>query len=170
MMDFNDADFLAFAWWISNIVGLIFVFVALKSTRLARLMFAILFGYASLVNYNLSHHDPNVYLDYADHSIVPYADFIRGWFSGNITVFVTAIAAGQLVIAIGMLLNRAMVTLACIGVISFLAGIAPLGLYAAFPFSLTVSVAAFLVIRNDRKDYLWKRGDVAPILSKKELA
>jgi hypothetical protein len=155
-MDFEEARILAFAWWASNIVGLIFVLVAIKSTRLARFMFVLLFGYASWVNYTLSHENPDVYLDYADHAIGVYTRFILGWFSHHITALVTIIAAGQLCIAVGMLLNRSFVTLACIGVIVFLVAIAPLGLYAAFPFSLTVSFAAFLIIKRDRKEYLWK--------------
>lgn len=161
-MDFQEAKTVAIAWWASNIVGLIFVFVALKSTRMVRLMFVLLFGYASWVNYSLSRQKPEVYLDYADHAVGLYAGFIQGWFSHHITTLVTIIAAGQLCIAIAMLLNRSLVTLACIGVIIFLTAIAPLGLYAAFPFSLTVSVAAYLIIKRDSKEYLWKGGRIRP--------
>lgn len=161
-MDFQEAKTVAIAWWASNIVGLLFVFVAFKSTRLARLMFVLLFGYASWVNYTLSHQNPEVYLDYADQAMSLYAGFIRGWFSHHITTLVTVIALGQLCISLGMLLNRSLVTLACIGVIVFLTAIAPLGLYAAFPFSLTVSVAAYLIIKKDSREYLWKGRRVAP--------
>jgi hypothetical protein len=55
-----------------------------------------------------------------------------------------------------MLLRGWIVTLACVGVMLFLIGIAPLGVYAAFPFSITVSIAAYLVMSNDDKDFLWK--------------
>ena len=168
-MEFNDAGVLAFAWWASNIIGLLFVVVALKHTRGARLMFAILFGYAAWVNFDLSHTDPQVYLDYAATAVGFYSSFILGWFSGHITAFVSAIAAGQLLIAVGMLLRKSFVTAACAGVIIFLAAIAPLGVYAAFPFSLTVSVAAYLVIRSDDKEYLWKRNRVHHVFRKKEV-
>jgi hypothetical protein len=154
-MDFSDAGFILTAYWISNAVGLIFLFVAFRWTRLARLMFALLFGYAAFVNYNLSHTNPSVYLEYASHAVGFYAAFIRGWFGDHITIFVSCIAAGQLLIAVGMILRRAFVTIACVGAIVFLMAIAPLGLYAAFPFSITVSVAAWLILRRDRKEYLW---------------
>lgn len=44
---------------------------------------------------------------------------------------------------------------ACIGTIIFLAAIAPLGVGAGFPFSVTVSIAAWFIIRRDDLDYLW---------------
>ncbi len=154
-MDYNNAGSVALAYWGSNIVGIIFLVVAYKWTRNARLMFALLFGYAAWINYSLSHSTPEVYLDYAEHAVGLYSFFIMGWFSEHITEFVTFIATGQLLIAIGMLLKDRMVVFACAGVVLFLAGIAPLGYYAAFPFSITVSLAAILILRNDRRNFLW---------------
>ncbi len=55
-------------------------------------------------------------------------------------------------IAMGMLLRRIWVKLACIAAI-FLLAIAPLGIYAAFPFSITVSLAACFIIKNDNNNY-----------------
>ena len=156
-MDYNDAGFLTLAYWGSNLVGVLFLVVAYKWTRVARLMFAVLFGYASWINYTLANTSPEVYLDYADHALSFYAEFIQGWFSEHIRIFVSAIAAGQFLIAVGMLLNKTFVTVACIGVIIFLAAISPLGYYAAFPFSLTVSVASVLIITKDGKEFLWNR-------------
>jgi hypothetical protein len=154
-MDYNNAGSVALAYWGSNIVGLIFLGVARKWTRVARLMFALLFGYAACVNFALSHSAPEVYLDYAEHAVGLYSFFITGWFSAHIAEFVSFIAAGQLLIAVGMLLKDQMVVFACAGIVVFLAGIAPLGYYAAFPFSITVSLAAILILRNDRRNYLW---------------
>jgi len=155
-MDYSDSGMVVIAYLGSNIVGLMFLFVAYRWSQIARGMFALMFGYAAWINYNLSHTEPDAYLDYAEYALGFYADFIGGWFSQNITFFVTLIAAGQLLIAVGMVLRKTFVTLACIGVIIFLTAIAPLGFYAAFPFSITVSFAAFLIIKKDDKQFVWR--------------
>ena len=160
-MDYNDGTILALAYWGSNAVGLVFLLVAFKWTRLARLMFAVLFGYAFWINYHLSHSNPAVYLDYAQSAVGLYANFIRGWFSHNITAVVTFIAIGQLFIALGMLLRHTFVSLASIGAIIFLMAIAPLGVYAAFPFSITVSLAAYCILKEGDKQFLWEKRQTA---------
>ena len=157
-MDYQNETMLAVAYWASNLVGIVFLLVAWKWTRVARIMFAVLFGYAFWINYQLSHSHPEAYLDYKESALGFYALFIEGWFSENITLFVSLIAVGQLLIAIGMLMNKALVTLASAGAIIFLAAIAPLGYYAAFPFSITVGLAAYRIIRSDKKLFIWKSG------------
>lgn len=101
--------------------------------------------------------NPTIYQEYADMAIPLYHDFINGWFSRNNYMVIPMIAIGQFFISIGMLLNDVWVKLACIGSIIFLLGIAPLLVGSAFPFSITVSIAAILIYRNDDKNYLWKR-------------
>ncbi len=144
------------AYTISNIVGLLFLLAAVKKPKLARLMFLLLFGWACWFNYTTAHQQPEVYMMYGESSIRLYNSFIQGWFKDHITLFVSAIAIGQGLIAIGMLLKGMWVNLSCIGVIIFLAGIAPFGVNSAFPFSLIVGAAAYFIIRNDDKRYLWK--------------
>lgn len=169
-MDYADDNMVSLAYWGSNVVGLAFLLAAYKRPRLARLMFTLLFGYAFWINYNLSRTAPEAYLTYAEHAAGMYTIFIEGWFSRHITGFVTFIAVGQLLIAVGMTLNRYWVSLAGAGAIIFLMAIAPLGYYSAFPFSLTVSFAAYLITRSDDKDYLWKSLNVLSSRSKKERA
>lgn len=166
----NQAIWIAYAT--SNILGLLFLWVALKRPRLARLMFVLLFGWACWFNYTTAHQEPGVYMMYAEHTIPVYEQFINGWFREHITSFVSLIAIGQGLIAVGMLLKAWWVRLACIGAIIFLMSIAPLGIYAAFPFSLAMSVAAYFILRKDAKDYLWissKRPDrfLKPVRSKR---
>lgn len=155
-MNYDSYNTVILAYTISNIVGLLLLFAAYKIPKLARLMFLLLFAWASWVNYTTCRLDPDVYLSYSDKSIKLYSDFIQGWFRDNIVLFVTIIAIGQGLISLGMLLKGWCVTLACFGAIFFLLSIAPLGLYAAFPFSITVSVAAYFIWRRDDKNYLWK--------------
>jgi hypothetical protein len=65
------------------------------------------------------------------------------------------IAVGQFIIAFGMLLKGIWVKLSCIGSIIFLLAIAPCS--SAFPFSITVFLAAFLIYKNDEKNYIRKK-------------
>nr|MBP9099551.1 hypothetical protein [Ferruginibacter sp.] len=55
---------------------------------------------------------------------------------------------GQLIIGLGLLARGMIVKLSCIGGIIFMLAIAPLGFGAAFPFSITSSVALFLLYRH----------------------
>lgn len=153
-------DIYLIPWIISNIVGLLMLLAAYKMPKLARGMFFLLFGWASWFNCTTANATPEVYLDYASMSVGIYSEFILDWFSHHITPFITVIAVGQGMIALGMMLRGIWVKLACIGAIIFLLSIAPLGVGAGFPFSITVSIAAYLIILKGDHDYIikWFRG------------
>jgi hypothetical protein len=142
---------------ISQVASIIILIAAWKKTRWARGLFALLFFWAAATNMYIGIEKPNTYLLYADMAVAPYRDFINGWFSHYNHILIPLIAIGQFFIAIGMLLKGIWVKLACIGSIVFLLSIAPLLVGAAFPFSLTVSIAAWLIYRNDDKNYIWKK-------------
>jgi hypothetical protein len=143
-------------YMISQAASVIILIVAWKRTRWARWLFALLFFWASAINMFLGITNPDVYQEYADMAIPFYKDFIHGWFSQNSFIIIPLIAVGQLCIAIGMMLKGIWVKLACIGSIFFLLSIAPLLVGSAFPFSITVSLAAILIYKNDDKNYAWK--------------
>ncbi|MDH4058516.1 MAG: hypothetical protein OEU76_07110 [Cyclobacteriaceae bacterium] len=141
---------------ISNLVALLILWAAWKKPTLARLLFALLFIWACAMNLFTALTNPSDYLAYANMAPDWYKDFIEGWFADHITVMVTLIAIGQGAIAIGMLLLKPWVQLACVGAILFLLGIAPLGVGSAFPFSITASAAAYLIFRKKELTYLWR--------------
>jgi len=149
----------------SNIAGILFLWAAIKKPPLARLMFVLLFGWAAWVNYTTSHQKPEVYLEYASMSAPWLSGFITGWFSSHITLMVTVISFGQALIAFGMLLKGWWVKLSGMGIIIFLAAIAPLGIGSAFPFSITVSIAAWFIFKKDSHDYLWNFGKQKKVVS-----
>lgn len=142
---------------IAQAVAVGFLVTAWKSTRLARLLFVLLFVWASATNLYLGLTQPAIYGEYAAFAVPVYRDFITGWFSRYSYLMVPTIAIGQLLIGVGMLLRGGWVRLACVGAIVFLLSIAPLLVGSGFPFSLIVSWAVWLVLTNDHKDYLWKR-------------
>jgi hypothetical protein len=145
---------------ISNIVAVLILLAAWKLPRLARLLFAILFGWAAWMNSTTAINTPEAYLEYADMSIPLYSKLINGWFSQHITPMVLLIASGQLMIAIGMLLKGMWVKLACVGAIIFLLAIAPLGVGSGFPFSLFAGLGAYLIFRQKPHLLLWKKNKI----------
>jgi len=143
-------------WLLSNSVAILLLVAAIKKPRLARVLFAGLFLWASWINYTTAHSTPDEYLNYA--ALTPfnlYRDFINGWFSANIESMVTLISIGQGLIAIGLLLHGWFVRLACYGVVIFFIAITPLGIGSAFPFTLFASTAIYFILKNDDLDFLW---------------
>ena len=141
----------------SQAASIVLLIAAWKRTRLARWLFSVLFLWASATNMYIGLTDPDSYLNNAQFAIPLYQDFINGWFSHYNQIIIPLIAVGQFFIAIGMLLHSWWVKLACIGSIIFLLSISPLMVGSAFPFSITVSIAGFLILINDDKNYIWKR-------------
>ena len=142
---------------ISQAASLIILIAAWKRTRWVRWLFSVLFLWAAGTNMYIGLTDPDSYLDNARFAIPLYQDFINGWFSHYNHIIIPLIAVGQIFLAIGMVLHGWWVKFACIGSIIFLLSIAPLMVGAAFPFSITVSIAAWLILLNDDKNYIWKR-------------
>ena len=142
---------------ISQVVSIIILIVAWKKTRWARVLFALLFFWAAGTNMYFGITKPDIYQQYADMAVPLYRDFINGWFSHYNYEVIPMIAIGQFFIALGMLLKGWWVKGACLGSIIFLLGIAPLMVGSAFPFSITVSIAAFLILKKDDKNYLWEK-------------
>ena len=140
---------------ISNIVALVLILLSWKRKNLARLIFAILFIWASWTNWRTAINNPNDYLNYGKYAINFYKKIIYGEFSNHITGYVSFIALLQLIIGLGLLARGVIVKISCIGGIIFLLAIAPLGIGAAFPFSITAAIALFLLYKyNFTKDIL----------------
>ena len=141
---------------ISNIIALTMLLVSWKHYRTSRLMFFIVFAWASWTNWNEAIVAPQFYLDYAGLTFSAlYRDFIYGWFSSHITLAVGFIATCQALIAIGMFLKGWIFKTAAIGAIIFLVAIAPLGVGSAFPCTVILAIAMWLLVRKKEADYIW---------------
>lgn len=140
---------------VSNIVALALLFLSWKRKNLTRVLFAILFIWASWTNWRTANHNPDFYLAYGEQAVSFYNKIIYGEFAKHITGYVSLIAMGQLLIGLGLLARGIIVKISCIGGMIFLLAIAPLGAGAAFPFSITASIALFLLFKhNFTKDIL----------------
>ena len=139
----------------SNMVALALLLLSWKRKNLSRVLFSILFLWASWTNWKTANNNPNEYLEYGEFAIGFYKKIIYGEFARHITGYVSFIALGQLLIGLGLLARGMIVKISCIGGIIFLLAIAPLGTGAAFPFSITTSIALFLLYKyNFTKDIM----------------
>jgi hypothetical protein len=86
----------------SNIVALVLLFLSWKRKNLTRVLFAILFIWASWTNWRTANNNPNVYLNYGKYAIGLYSSIIYGEFAKHITGYVSFIAIGQLLIGLGL--------------------------------------------------------------------
>src|SRR5689334_17196109 len=74
---------------ISNCIALLILLVAWKRVRFARLLFFIVFAWASWTNWRTALNNPETYLGEADLTFFEfYRRFILGWFSQHITLAV----------------------------------------------------------------------------------
>jgi hypothetical protein len=142
---------------ISNIVFGLTIIGALKRPMLTRIFLAAFFLWASYFNSTSAIKSPEIYLTYAKlNALSLYANFINGFFSQHITSLVFTIAIGQFIISIGLLLNKLWTKLACIGGIIFGLAIAPLGVGSAFPATVSMAIAFFILLRKYEHDFIWK--------------
>ena len=149
---------------ISNTFFLLCLIAALKRPMWARIFLAIVFLWASYTNFRTALLTPEVYLEYARFTPLPfYREFINGFFSYHIKACVLIAAAGEFFIFIGLLLERGWVKIACMGGIIFGLAISPLGVGSAFPATLLMSVSFWVLFKKNQHDYIWHWRQYDPI-------
>ncbi len=156
MKDLNYNIFLTL-YILSNLLALVMLWAGWKNQRILRVLVSLVFAWASWTNWNEAVIAPQFYLDYADLTFLAlYSHFINGWFSTHITLAVGFIATCQSLIAISMLFKGWVFKTGATGSIIFLIAIAPLGFGAAFPCTLIMAAAIWLMLRKKQINYLWK--------------
>ena len=153
----EDKTIYLIAYVVSNIVGIAMLLAAWKKPVIARWLYLVLFGWAAYTNITVALKDPSAYLDYKNYALLNvYKNFINGLFSWHITGIIIFIACCQALIALSMLGKGIIFKIGCLGGIIFLVAIAPLGLGAAFPSTLTMATGLYLLIRLNNARYLWQ--------------
>lgn len=138
---------------VSNVIALLLLLTAWRAPRWARWSFVIIFLAAGAFNAITAANTPEAYLTYAEMALPVYRNFILGWFAENAQLMVTLIAIGQVAVALLLSLHGTWFKLGIIGGIVFLLAIAPLGVGSAFPCSLLLAIALYLVYRHyDREN------------------
>lgn len=131
----------------SNAIALLLLGLAWWRPRAARIAFAVLFGWAAWYNASLAWNDPSVFHQFNDLAWLSiYKDFIEGPFHTHTQRWIGAIAFGQGLVALGLLVGGRLRPIAAIGGIVFLVAIAPLGVGSAFPASLLLALGLFLSV------------------------
>jgi hypothetical protein len=143
-----ETKYIIIAYTISNIVAIGFLIVSLKWKQIGRALYAALFIWASYTNWTTVHNNPTSYLGNAKYAIDFYRNIINGVFSQYITPFVSFVAVCQLLIGLAMLSKGIVFKAGCLGGIIFLVAIAPLGVAAAFPATLTWAVGLIILYRH----------------------
>lgn len=133
---------------ISNLVAIAFLIISFKRKKLARILFAALFIWASYTNWNVANNNPAFYLNYSKYAVALYRDFILGPFSNHITLVVSSIAICQLLIGCGLLWKGVILKASYIAGIIFLLAICPLGILSAFPSGLIWSAGLLVLYRH----------------------
>ncbi|MBS1575659.1 MAG: hypothetical protein JST09_10190 [Bacteroidetes bacterium] len=141
---------------VSNLVALVMLFAAIKWPRVARLLFFLLFAWASWMNWTTVMEKPQVYLEYATFTwSALYRNFINGWFSQHIQLCVGFIATCQGLIALSMLLNKWIFRTGAIGAILFLMALIPFGLGSGFPTTLVMAIALIVILSKHADRVIW---------------
>ena len=155
-MDYNDSNTIFYAALFSNIVAIIMLWCSWKKPAIGRVLFFLLFLWASWVNSNTAVKNPEVYLEYGKFALLPfYKDFIFGFFSKHITSLVLSVAVCQFLISMSMLLKGIIFRLGTIGGMIFLISIAPLGKGSGFPCSLILAFGLYLLYQKGATEWLW---------------
>lgn len=143
------------AYIISNVLAIIFFTSSILWPRVGRLLFVVLFSWASWANWNMAINNPQDYLSYADLTFLPlYRSFILGWFSNHIQVSVGLIATAQGLIAMSLMMKGFLYKLGLISGILFLIAIIPLGVGSALPCTLILAIG--LVLLSSQDSFLWQ--------------
>jgi hypothetical protein len=152
----NDTYLLMYV--ISNAAAILFLLAAWKRPVIARFLFFILFAWAAWTNYTTIRSTPGVYQEYGDLTFLDaYEEFIHGWFRQHAVAAVQFIALSQALIAIAMLFNGWIFRWGCMGGILFLLAIAHFGVGSAFPCTLVLAAALYLLyVKREKIRLAWK--------------
>ena len=146
---------------ISNAFALVLLFFAVIYPRVARILFFLLFAFASWINWKTALQSPQDYVRISDLALFVYRPFITGWFSKHVLYVVGFIATAQCFIAVSLLFKGWMYRTAVIGAIVFLLAIMPLGIASAFPSTLIMAYAMGWLLKQ-KADYVWLFGEILP--------
>jgi len=113
----------------------------------ARWIVTLIFAYAAIYNTWLGLTKPEEYQGFAELALIPwYREFITGPLLASQGQFIVMIAIGQGIVALTTALGGRLLIIGVLGTTAFLAGIAPLGVGSAFPFSALVTLAAWVYL------------------------
>lgn len=131
------------------VFSILLALAAWKRPKLGRVLFVVLFAFASLINTYVALNAPDQYLGYAELTESPvYRVIIIGPFARHVVEYVLTIACLQAMIALGLTMKGRIARAAAVAGIVFLIAIAPLGIGSAFPSSLLMAGGLAVLARD----------------------
>ena len=142
------------AYLVSNAIALALLGFSFRRANWVRWLSVAIFGWAAYTNSRIALTRPLDYQTFGELTTFgPYRDFIHGWFREHTADLLLPIAAGQLAIALMLIVNRRITRrIAVFGAVVFLLAIAPLGVGSAFPFSITYAAGLLVMLYGLDRD------------------
>jgi hypothetical protein len=132
---------------VSLAIASVILLLSVARPSVARWIVTLIFAYAAVYNSWLGLAKPEEYQGFAELALLPwYREIITGPFLANDGLYIVLIAIGQGIVALTTALAGRWLWIGVVGTTLFLAGIAPLGLGSAFPFSALVALAAWVYL------------------------
>lgn len=135
---------------ISNIIGLILIFICYRWFKAGRIVYGLIFLAAGIFNFYTAGKSPETYVEiYGSTALFSfYRDFIYGIFSQHTRLFVRLIAMGQITVGILLFTRKIYFRMGIVGGIIFLLAISPLGVGSAFPCPVLMAFGLYLLFRK----------------------
>lgn len=145
-----EQSYTSLPYVITNAVAIFIVISAMVWPTVARVMLSAIFVGAFVLNLFTAIMNPSAYLWFGEFTTSEfYRSIILGWFSSHVILYVSIIAACQLLIGVFISYRGKLMKIAMIGGIAFLLAIAPLGYGAAFPSPLIMSLALVILLSKN---------------------
>ena len=141
---------LATGYLVTSLVSALLLFFAWRRPRVGRGLYAVLFLGAAAFNAVTALRTPEVYVEgFAPRAIGPFREFIERVVALAPQAFVLAVAGGQVLVGLGLVVGRGLpLAGGAAGAAFFLVAISWLGVGAAFPLNLVLAAGALLLLRE----------------------
>ncbi|SFD83151.1 hypothetical protein SAMN05518672_103409 [Chitinophaga sp. CF118] len=143
-------------YMIANMIAMIMILIAITKPVFGRVLLSFIFMAAAFINAVIVFSHPEVYRTYASMTaLISYENFINGSFSDHTVAYVLAIAAGQLLVGLGLAKGGVSEIFALLGAIIFFLAIAPLGAGASFPCTIVLAIACMFMMKKRKEGPLF---------------
>jgi hypothetical protein len=134
------------AYIITNVLSIVLIIICIKWQKTGKYLFAVIFLLAGIFNfYNVSTNSGS-YMEFG--KLTPvwfYRDFIYGDFKVHEMIYIIIISVLQLFISVCLFTESPLLGAGLKGGIIFFILISPLGLGSAFPASLFLAIAMYIL-------------------------
>jgi len=148
MIEFANPIFTVFV--LVNLSSLVVLFWTWRAEDAGRIIYAVVFLLAGIINGWLGIFNPKIYLFFGENTLWSlYENFIYGLFDRHTSAFIVSIAIGQLLIAAGLFFRGKLWFIAIYGAIFFIWALLPLGIGAAFPATFFMLLTLIIIVRRE---------------------